>query len=243
MRSGRWNSLSSMLVSTHIIKEEWLKREKEREQALLLLALDKQRKKVIAITQNVELPAETLGKIVIDTETTGLCAEEDEILQLSIISEKGERLFDSYFRPLHKSWSAAQAVNHISPEMVADAPSIADKAAEIQRILNSADTIIGYNTPFDVDFITSAGLIIPQRAEIVDIMPTFAKIFGEWSNYHGDYKWQKLTTCAAYYHFDWNSIALTAHNSLADCYATLHCYNQIPAELMKSNERNIIYDT
>ena len=202
-------------------------REKEKEQARLRFVLDEQREKVLAITQPVELPAETTGGIVIDTETTGLCAGEDEILQISIISESGEKLFDSYFRPLHKSWSAAQAVNNISPDMVADAPSIADKAAEIQRIINSADMIIGYNTPFDADFITAAGLIIPERAEIVDIMPIFAEIYGEWSDCHGGYKWQKLTTCAAYYHFDWSSITMSAHNSLADCFATLHCYNHI----------------
>lgn len=91
-------------------------------------------------------PCWNIGRIVIDTETTGLCAGEDEILQLSIISESGKKLFDSYFHPLHRSWSAAQAVNNISPDIVANAPSIAEKAAEIQRILNSADTIIGYNT-------------------------------------------------------------------------------------------------
>lgn len=202
-------------------------REKEKEQALLILALNEQREKVLAITQSVELPAETSGGIVIDTETTGLCDGEDEILQLSIVSESGEKLFDSYFRPLHKSWSAAQAVNNISPEMVADAPSIADKAAEIQKILNSADKIIGYNTYFDVNFMRAAGLIIPKRATVIDIMPTFAEIYGEWSDYHGDYKWQKLTTCAAYYHFDWNSITMSAHNSLADCFATLHCFKCI----------------
>ena len=202
-------------------------REKEKEQARILLALDGQREKVLSIAQSVELPTETSGGIVIDTETTGLCAGEDEILQLSIISESGEKLFDSYFCPMHKSWEAAQAVNNISPEMVANAPSIADKAAEIQQILNSADKIIGYNTYFDVNFMSAAGLIIPERAKIIDIMPAFAEIYGEWSDYHGDYKWQKLTTCAAYYHFDWNSITMSAHNSLADCFATLHCYNHI----------------
>lgn len=144
-------------------------REQEKEQALLILALNEQREKVLAITQSVELPAETSGGIVIDTETTGLCAGEDEILQLSIISESGEKLFDSYFRPLHKSWSAAQAVNNISPDIVANAPSIADKAAEIQRILNSADTIIGYNTSFDADFIKDN---INPNLEICGILET-----------------------------------------------------------------------
>lgn len=202
-----------------------IEREREKEQARLLRAMAEQQDKVHTIAQSVDLTPETFGGIVIDTETTGLYAGEDEILQLSIISENGEKLFDSYFRPLHKTWQEAQAVNHISPEMVADAPSIADRAAEIQRIINSADKIIGYNTYFDVNFINAAGLIIPERAEIIDIMPMFAEIFGEWSESHGDYKWQKLTTCAEYYHFDWSS--MKAHDSLADCFATLYCYKKI----------------
>lgn len=198
----------------------------------LLRAMAEQQDKVRTIAQSVDLTPETFGGIVIDTETTGLYAGEDEILQLSIISENGEKLFDSYFRPLHKTWQEAQAVNHISPEMVADAPCIVDRAAEIQRLINSADKIIGYNTYFDVNFISAAGLIIPERAEIIDIMPMFAEIFGEWSENHGDYKWQKLTTCAEYYRFDWSS--MKAHDSLADCFATLHCYKKIMAS--KTNE-------
>ena len=209
-----------------------IEREREKEQARLLRAMAEQQDKVHTIAQSVDLTPETFGGIVIDTETTGLYAGEDEILQLSIISENGEKLFDSYFRPLHKTWQEAQAVNHISPEMVADAPCIVDRAAEIQRLINSADKIIGYNTYFDVNFISAAGLIIPERAEIIDIMPMFAEIFGEWSESHGDYKWQKLTTCAEYYHFDWSS--MKAHDSLADCFATLHCYKKIMAS--KTNE-------
>lgn len=209
-----------------------IEREREKEQARLLRAMAEQQDIVRTIAQSVDLTPETFGGIVIDTETTGLYAGEDEILQLSIISENGEKLFDSYFRPLHKTWQEAQAVNHISPEMVADAPCIVDRAAEIQRLINSADKIIGYNTYFDVNFISAAGLIIPERAEIIDIMPMFAEIFGEWSENHGDYKWQKLTTCAEYYRFDWSS--MKAHDSLADCFATLHCYKKIMAS--KTNE-------
>ena len=202
-----------------------IEREIEKEQARLLLAMAEQHQKVHNIALSVELPAETTGSIVIDAETTGLCAGEDEILQLSIISENGEKLFNSYFRPLHKSWSTAQAVNYISPYMVANAPNIADKAAEIQRIINSADKIIGYNTHFDTNFISAAGMLIPERTEIIDIMPLFAEIYGEWSEFHGGYKWQKLTTCARYYGFDWGS--MKAHDSLSDCFATLHCYKHI----------------
>lgn len=64
-------------------------------------------------------------EIVIDTETTGLDMFEDELLQVSIIDTDGNVVFDSYFKPIrHSEWYEAQAVNDISPAMVADAPSI-----------------------------------------------------------------------------------------------------------------------
>ncbi len=63
--------------------------------------------------------------IVLDTETTGLNAAEDELLQVSIIDNEGAVLFDSYIKPTqHTEWAEAERINHISPEMVADSPTI-----------------------------------------------------------------------------------------------------------------------
>lgn len=174
------------------------------------------------IAESVPLNQESIGLIVIDTETTGLSASSDEIIQLSIVNEHGETLFNSYLRPLfHKEWKDAENINGISPKMVVDAPTVGEKAVEIQKILNSASVIVGYNTEFDLDFLESSGLIIP-KIEIIDVMRGFAPVYGEWNDKYGDYKWQKLTTCAEYYGYDWNST--TAHNSLADCLATLYCH-------------------
>ena len=65
--------------------------------------------------------------IVLDTETTGLNAAEDEILQVSIIDNEGAVLFDSYIKPTqHTEWAEAERIHHITPEMVADAPTIAE---------------------------------------------------------------------------------------------------------------------
>lgn len=65
--------------------------------------------------------------IVIDTETTGLNAGVDELLQVSIIDDEGKTLFNSYIKPSKtKSWDSAMAVNHITPEMVANAPYMAN---------------------------------------------------------------------------------------------------------------------
>lgn len=173
-------------------------------------------------------PVNSIGKhLVIDTETTGLDPQRNELLQVSIIDSDGNALFDSYFKPCTSSWKAAEKVNGITPEMVENAPTIEEKIAEINEIMWQADTIIGYNTQFDLNFLYNNGLILSDKTEIIDTMQDFAEIYGEWSDYYECYKWQKLTTAAAYFGYDWSSRPAGAHNSLADCYATLYVYQKI----------------
>ncbi len=166
--------------------------------------------------------------IIIDTETTGLDCNNNELLQVSIIAEDEEVLYDSYFKPERAtSWNEAQAVNHISPAFVERYPHISAEIEKINKILLGADCVIGYNTFFDVRFLKAAGATFRDDVDIVDVMTLFAPIYGEYDEYHGDYRWQSLATCAAYYEYNWNSRNVGAHNSLADCFATLHCYNAI----------------
>lgn len=167
-------------------------------------------------------------EIVIDTETTGLDADTDELLQVSIIDSQGNTLFNSYIKPLFtENWDEAMAVNHITPETVATAPNILEVKQEISRIINSAHTIIGYNVDFDLGFLSNIG-IRNENAAIVDVMEDFADIYGEWSEQYGCHKWQKLTKCAEYYGYDWGTDI--AHDSLADCKATLYCYQKMLQE-------------
>lgn len=138
-------------------------------------------------------------EIVIDTETTELNADTDELLQVSIIDGQGNTLFNSYIKPLYTdNWNKAMAVNHITPETVATAPNILEVKQEISRIINSAHTIIGYNVDFDLGFLSNIG-IRNENAAIVDVMEDFADIYGEWNEQYGCHKWQKLTKCAEYY--------------------------------------------
>ena len=116
------------------------------------------------------------------------------------------------------------AVNGITLEMVSNKPSILEFKQKLINIINSADKIVGYNTQFDLDFLSSVG-IENEKAEVVDVMLDFAEVYGEWSENYGCYKWQKLTTCADYYNYDWGED--NAHNSLSDCRATLFCYQQL----------------
>lgn len=169
--------------------------------------------------------------IVLDLETTGLSNYRDDVLQVSVIDGDGNVLINSYVKPYYNTlWEQAQRINNISPDMVADAPELHELVPKLKGIFESCDTIIGYNTLFDLSFL---GFLDFSERPIIDVMDDFAPIYGEWSDYHGDYKWQKLVTCAQYYGFDWNSIQENAHDSLGDCYATLYCYNKMKEGCLK----------
>ena len=162
-------------------------------------------------------------KVIFDTETTGTNARYDDILQLSMIDENGNTLFNDYFHPVHKTaWPDAQRVNHISPEMVADKPTFEERKAEIQKIFNQADELIAYNAQFDMGFLRAAGIRFRRDVPVSDPMLDFAEIYGDWNEYYGNYRWQRLTTAAAYYGYEYD-----AHDALEDVRATLFVYNKI----------------
>lgn len=162
------------------------------------------------------------GIIVIDTETTGLYLEEDEILQISVIDGDGRVLLNTFVHPIfNKEWSDAMDIHGITPEMVADAPYPDAIVPILKGIFESAHTVIGYNIDFDLGFIRNDWRISPH-CKIIDVMKEFAEVYGEWSDYYGGYKWQSLSTAAAYYDYDFD-----AHDSLEDVKATLHVYRKI----------------
>ena len=161
--------------------------------------------------------------LVLDTETTGV-AKTDEILQLSIINGEGVVVMNEYFRPARaKTWPMAEAVNHISPAMVADKPLILERKKEIEAILHGAKIIVGYNLPFDRNMLIQNGIFVPakEKTRYLDLMRPFAKTFGEKSAKNPKlFKFQKLITCAKYYGYTEEGW----HDSLADTKATLYCF-------------------
>lgn len=161
--------------------------------------------------------------LCLDIETTGLCKGEDEILQLSIIDGNGEVLFNEYVRPkVVEEWPETQYIHGISPQTVADKKYMDAYIPFINKLLDEAELLIGYNVlQFDLEFLRYAGIAVPEYIEVYDVMLEFAPIYGEWSERDRKYKWQKLSTCASFYGFEGKG---GYHNSLEDVKATLHCF-------------------
>lgn len=165
------------------------------------------------------------GTIIFDTETTGKDPGKghDEILQISIIDADGNTLINSYVKPrLHTEWPEAAAINRITPEKVSDAPDPEELIPVVKGIFESADTLIAYNGRFDLSFLDVWGICPTEEQTVIDVMPLFAEVYGEWSNYYCNYKWQTLSTAAKYFGYKF-----AAHDSLEDVRATLHIYNRL----------------
>ncbi|MDD3040538.1 3'-5' exonuclease [Bacteroides sp.] len=155
----------------------------------------------------------------IDFETTGFKAGEDEILQVSIIDEEENTLLNVYCKPIHKTeWIEAERVNKITPLMVYNELPFERYVDTVRDILNRAEKVIAYNAEFENSFLQAYGIEV-DKEKWIDPMLIFAEVYGQWDDYHGNYKWQNLSKCARYYGYEFK-----AHDSLEDVKATLFCY-------------------
>lgn len=104
----------------------------------------------------VSTAAEHASEIFVDIETTGLNDDgADEILEVAIVDADGAILLNTPVRPKKKiEWPRAQAIHGISPQDVADAPTLDALVPEITAIC-SGKTVVFYNAPFDISFFPS----------------------------------------------------------------------------------------
>ncbi len=104
----------------------------------------------------------TLSFVAVDIETTGLSEKRDEIIQIAAIRfENGElkEAYDSFVKPRAKLPKFIQALTHISPKDLEDAPDIRQVLQELRDFVGTSP-IVGHNVSFDLGFINhNLGLI------------------------------------------------------------------------------------
>lgn len=165
---------------------------------------------------------------VIDFETTGKDPYSAEVLQCAVIDEKGLPLLCKLYKPERcRHWDGAERVHGISPARVENCAPFASDLAAVANILNAADEVVAYNASYEIGILLTYGAKLEHKY-FIDPMLMFAKVYGAWNAYYGNYKWQKLTTAANYYGYDF-----PAHDALGDVKATLHVLNNMLAAGVK----------
>ena len=171
--------------------------------------------------------------VVWDTETTGL-HDFAKIVSIGIINQDSETLVAWLINPGVPIPSDATAIHGVTDEMVADAPTFAEVYPQIRKALIGQRWVI-YNKDYDIPRLRYEckryGLLYPQPAQMfqswssgideVDqthcAMERYAVHWGDFSEYHGNYKWQSLSNAARQQHIRIKN----AHNALADAQMTL----------------------
>ena len=109
-----------------------------------------------------------MRQIVLDTETTGLSAENgDRIIEIGCVELLGRKLTGNnkhfYLNPERDSHEDALKVHGISNEFLKDKPKFSAVAEELLEYLRDAEVII-HNAPFDVSFLN-------KELELIGMQP------------------------------------------------------------------------
>lgn len=109
-----------------------------------------------------------MRQIVLDTETTGLSANDgDRIIEIGCVELKNRRMtshhFHYYINPERDSHPDALAVHGLTTEFLSDKPKFAEIADAFCDYIRGAELII-HNAPFDVGFLDAelSRLNLPQ---------------------------------------------------------------------------------
>ena len=134
--------------------------------------------------------------VILDTETTDL---RGYICELAIIrATDGEVLMNILVNPGVPIEPGAQAVHGITNADVADAPTFADIHAELYMQCAGRRVLV-YNAEYDAGRLSAEmnrmgkHPAVWRGADWECIMLQYAAWVGDWNDYHGNYRWHKLT--------------------------------------------------
>lgn len=157
---------------------------------------------------------------VVDIETTGLSPQKDDIIELSALKVRDNKVVEEFSTLLKSSKGVNNFISGLTGiinSMLNNAPIIEDVLPEFLAFIGN-DIILGHNVNFDMRFIKAKTQLVLNKMVKNSIMDTmiFAKRNLELPNF-------KLTTIAQYYDIDTKN----NHRGLKDCYITFEVYNKL----------------
>ncbi len=163
--------------------------------------------------------------VIFDTETTGFEAD-DEIIQIGIIDQAGATVLERLIKPTKPVLNSMY--HGITDDMLKDAPGFPVIYEEIKRALGGK-TVVAYNLDYDRRMLFQdchRHSLDPLAFTGRCAMEQYAVFNGEWNDYHGNYRWQKLREALAAFglkHEDFGTAHAMGqeHDACTDARATL----------------------
>lgn len=130
-----------------------------------------------------------------DSETTAV-GDAALFCEIAFVRPDKRVVSESLIKPLRPITEGSTAIHGITNEMVADAPTLVDTHARIQKLLDGASAVLWYNGEFDkrVSDQTCFAHDLPllRWPPIVEVMELTAKWIGDWNARQHGYRWPKL---------------------------------------------------
>ena len=164
-------------------------------------------------------PATLQAYISLDTETTGLKGGVDRIVQISAAKvEEGDitEIFAVYINPLRPIPAEATAVNGITDQDVANAPTLDMISRSLIEFVGDLP-IIGYNTAFDLKFLYCSGIDFITKRKLFDVSELARKLLKD--SYIESYTLSNVA--------EELNIHFPPHNAVADCIATHEVFQKL----------------
>lgn len=167
--------------------------------------------------------------VVFDLETTGISPMRDEVIEISAVKVRDGKIADTFSTLVNPGRSipkAASSVNHITNDMVADAPNMQEA---LQKFIDfvSTDVLVGHNIhAFDMKFIQrDAKRYFDKEMEndYIDTLQMARKCLPQLAHH-------RLVDLSEYFHFSTEG----AHRALCDCMMNQKCFEEL-AKIQKTH--------
>lgn len=160
-----------------------------------------------------------------DLELTGIY-DHDEILSISIVDATGKVIMDTLIRPTHnKRWKRTEKIHGITPDMVVDAPTLAEVTPRVKEIFADADNLIAYGVSTDYSHIKYIYDTEAEREALHRKTRCCANEFVRYAHEHcPDLMHMSLTDAMAHFEVAWDGVA---HSSIADTIGCMKVWEKL----------------